>query len=317
MAVLALGCRAPAPASPEAPKAGVPSVEFEFLTSRYRLNEDPCTRSAEEVVDMHRRCSAPHWADCDYAAAMYSSGCGVAQDLVLSEQLYRRGCSYGSMLGCTMAARLTEDYDQALALLEAPCARGYEAACAHIGALLFYRRREADAPRAAQLMAGPCEAGNTGYCVLLAQLVIQWKLSTKYRDTQTQLERSCQSQSLEACRLLASAYDQGQLGVSDPDRAFALYTLACDQSDLASCDARGHMLVLGRGHEQDEREAAKIFRGACAMGYGPACDSMGQASEQGWGAPANPFDAVLYYGIGCTLRSEHACQRGRELEVKE
>jgi TPR repeat protein len=325
VALVAGGCRAPAPASPEAPKAGVPTIEYEFLTSQYRMGEDPCERTAEEVVDMQRRCSEPRWADCVYSATMYSLGCGVAQNLALAEQLYRRGCSYGSMLGCAMAARLTEDQDQALALLEAPCVRGYLSACEQIGAALFYRGREADVARAAQSLAASCN-DSPGYCVLFAQLVIKWQLSDKYRDAQTRLERGCQSktetsddeqQRLEACRLLASSLDQGQLGVTDSDRAMAIYTAACAGNNLASCDARGHMLVLGRGHEKDELAGAKVFDAACAMAYGPACDSMGQAMEYGWGSPADPVKAMQYYALGCQLRSEAACQRARDLEGRK
>src|SRR6188768_1195461 len=123
----ALGCHVPSPTVPETPKAGVPSIELELLNRQYRLDEDPCTRTAEEVVDIQRRCSEAHWADCVYAASMYWHGCGVATNLTLAAQLYQRGCSFGSMVGCTHAARFSEDYEQALALLELPCARGYAA----------------------------------------------------------------------------------------------------------------------------------------------------------------------------------------------
>src|SRR4051812_5175390 len=91
----ALGCQVRGPTSPETPKAGVPSIEFELLKREYRLGEDSCTRTAEEVVGIQRRCSEAHWADCVYAGTMYWHGCGVAQNLALAEELYLRACSFG------------------------------------------------------------------------------------------------------------------------------------------------------------------------------------------------------------------------------
>jgi len=66
----AVGCHAPSANVPETPTAGVPSSELEFLKRQYRLGENPCTRSAEEVVDIQRSCSEAHWAACVYSATM-------------------------------------------------------------------------------------------------------------------------------------------------------------------------------------------------------------------------------------------------------
>jgi TPR repeat protein len=79
----------------------------------------------------------------------------------------------------------------------------------------------------------------------------------------------------------------------------------------------GHMFVLGRGHEKDEQAGMYLFYGACTVGYGPACESMGQAMEKGWGVPADPAGAVSYYERACTLGCEHACQRARELGAQK
>jgi TPR repeat protein len=249
---------------------------------------------------------------------MYLNGCGVAQNQALAAQLYRRGCSYGSMLGCEMASRFAGDHEQALALLETPCARGWATACGSIGIALYERGREADVARAGQLLEAACCNTSASYCPYLAELVIQWKLTAKYHDVQEQLERACQAQENDACRLVASAYDQGLLGVTDPERAMAIDQFACHQNGLASCDAVGHRLVLGRGAAKDELAGVRSFYLMCAMfSYGPSCDSLGQAMEQGWGAPADPAQAVQYYQRGCTLGSEHACQRARELGAKK
>lgn len=318
--VVALGaaaCHVPGPTSPETPKAGVPSIELEFLEHQYRLGEDPCTRSAEEVVDIQKRCSEARWADCVYAATMYWHGCGVAPNEALAEQLFQRACSYGSMLGCALAGRFAKDYEQGVALLEAPCARGYTPACGGIGILLYDRGREADVPRATRLLSAACRNDDVAYCSSLAQLVINRKLTALFGDARTQLERACQAKDQESCRLLASAYDQGLLGVTDPERAVAIYSASCNEGHLPSCDAMGHMFVLGRGHEKDEQAGMYLFYGTCTVGYGRACESMGQAMEKGWGVPADPAGAVSYYERACTLGCEHACQRARELGAQK
>jgi uncharacterized protein len=312
-----LSCHAPSAPGPETPKAGVPAIEREFLKGQYRLGEEHCTRSAEEVVDMQRRCSEAHWADCVYAASMYFDGCGVAQNLTVAQQLYERSCSFGSMLGCTNAARFAKDHRGAVALLEAPCARGYAPACSVMGLSLYQGGNEADVPRATQLLNAACRDDAVRYCSSYARLVIQWKLAAAYKDAQEQLDRACQARDGESCLLLGSAYDQGLLGVTDPERALASYAAGCMPKHLPSCEAMGHLYVLGRGTEKNEGAGMQMFYVICGMGYGPGCYSMGQATEKGWGVPAEPDKAVSYYERGCRLGSEQACQRASELGAKQ
>jgi uncharacterized protein len=311
----AVSCHAPSPASPEPPEAGVPSAELEFL--QRRKGERPCAQElAEDIVDMQRRCSQEHWADCVYAANMYAHGCGVAKAPEVAEGLYQRGCSFGSMVGCTMEAYYTKDFEKQLALLEAPCARGYALACGNLAGVLHTRGREADVPRAVTLYRGACDDFE-GFCIGLGRLVIHWKLADRYQEAQAALERGCQAKWHEACQTLAYAYDQGSLGHTDSARALAIYEASCDEGHQPSCDALGHMYVLGRGQEKDEGKGVNRFYALCAEGYGPSCHSMGQAMEQGWWYAPNPTEALAYYQLACSMGCDPGCQRAATLGEKK
>jgi TPR repeat protein len=295
---------------------------MELLKRQYRSDERPCKRSAEEVVDMERRCSKEHWADCLYAGSMYARGCGVAESRAPAAELYRRACSFGSMLGCTMYAWFEQDQGTALTLLEAPCARGHAPACAYLGRLLLERGREAEVPRAARLLKVACHDDDPGYCSEWGKLVMRWKLEPEFQDAQRHLERACRSEQPESCQIVASAYDQGLLGVTDPERALAIYRFSCGHHYLPSCDALGHLL-LERGLEEDQEETAEaegvdMLYDACIAGYGPSCNRLGQAEEEGrWGAPADLAKALQYYEYACALGHPPACQRVSELGAKK
>src|SRR5688572_3501317 len=120
-----VGC-GPAKGGPpaKAPRAGVVKEEIALLKREYGWKEGECNRTAEDVVDMQRRCSETRWPECVSAAVMYHSGCGVAQDVALAESLYQRSCDFGSALGCVLVAITTQDTERSIVLLEKPCAQG-------------------------------------------------------------------------------------------------------------------------------------------------------------------------------------------------
>jgi uncharacterized protein len=310
----ALGCHASNPTSPQPPQAGVPAIEVEIL-GRMK-GEVTCRETAEEVVDMQRRCDKSHWAECVYAATMYANGCGVAEAPAVAAGLYHRACSFGSMVGCTMDAYHTKDLERRLALLETPCARGYAFACGNLAGALLTRGREVDVPREAALLKTACDQDNV-FCPVLGRLVMEQKLAARYQEAQADLERTCQGKEQESCELLAYAYHEGALGVTDPERALAIYKASCGERHFPSCDALGHLYVLGRDHDKDVSDGVEIFYGLCAEGYGPGCSSMGQAVEKGWEPAASAAEAVPFYERACELGGEADCQRARELGGKK
>ncbi len=300
----------------ESPRAGVPRQELALLEREYSFNASQCIRTAEEVVDMQRRCSDTRWADCVYAATMYLRGCGVAQDPVQAEALYQRSCGFGSVLGCAMAGVLTKDFERSIALLEEPCSLGYLAACGNLGITLFNRGNKTDVARATDLLAKACHEDHVYFCGTLGEIVIKWKIEPRFAATQALLEHACKEQDLDSCYILAIALEGGSLGTVDHVRAAALHSAKCHQlNHLPSCNSLGYMLVLGQGCEKNPPQGAWYFYEACNRGYGPSCDRMGEATEKGWGGPASPSKALPFYDRGCELGSEQACKRAKELRA--
>jgi TPR repeat protein len=300
----------------EAPRPGLPQQELALLERDYDLYASRCSRTAEEVVEIHRRCDEEHWADCVYAATMYLQGCGVAQNAVQAEALYQRACGFGSALGCSMAGARTKDFDRGIALLEEPCALGYVQACGWLGVQLYNRGQESDVARTVALLERACRQSEIKFCGALGQAVTHWKIEPQFAATRTLLDHACQEQDLSSCYMLAMALEDGSLGNVDYDRAAALHWALCHQRDhLPSCNALGYMAVLGRGDEKDPRKGSMLFYVACSRGYGPACDSMGEATEKGWGVPASPQKALPFYDRGCELAVEVACQNARRLRA--
>jgi len=264
---------------------------------------------------MQRQCSESRWADCLYAAHMYIGGCGVASDLGQAEALFRRSCDFGSTIGCVMFAVLTKDMVQSVALLEKACTDGWSYACYTLGFRLFHGGKDADVGRAAKLLDGACREDRR-YCSDFAELVIQRKIEARFADTQAQLARACKERHIEPCHLLATALEQGTLGIVDYNRAAPLNLATChEHSHLPSCHAVAEALVHGRGCELNPELGVKYFREACDRAYASSCHRMGQATETGWNGPASPANALPFYDRGCELGFDHSCQRAKELRA--
>lgn len=300
---------------PEPPRPGVPDQELALLVGEYSFNESKCFRTAAEVVDMQRRCNETRWADCMYAGQMYSDGCGVAEDRRQAEALYRRACDFGSVVGCGAAGSAMNDLEQSIALLELACAKSYSFACNSLGIKLFRRDRQADVERAAQLLDKAC-CEDQRFCSYLGDIVSKRKLEPRFEATQKLLAQACEKRDVLSCHVLAKTLEDGTLGTFDYERAATVNTNTCHElSYVPSCHSLGHMLMLGRGRQQNQTEGAWYFYESCNRGYGESCDSMGEAVENGWGGPADPAKALAYYARGCELHLERACQNAKKLRA--
>jgi TPR repeat protein len=313
------GPRAAAPrAAPGtgAPAVGTPQQEVVVLAREFPSTESGCNRTAEEVVAMHRRCSETRWPDCVYAASMYATGCGVAEDRARAQALYEQSCRFGSSAGCLMGAAIAPDVERRITLLELPCARGDTYSCGALGAQLVDRGRQADVARAADFIEKACRAEQPSFCSDLGALVIKWRLEPRFGITRLLLDRACKANDPESCHVLARALDDGAFGFVDGPWAASRMSIACHElSHLPSCQALGHMFVLGRSVKKDLATAAHYFDEACKRYHAPSCDSMGEALEKGWFGPPEPAKALSFYGRGCQLDDAHACRRAQELRA--
>lgn len=315
--------RADAPPPPPEPSVvqhalqpGVPQQELALLAQDYAFNASQCIRTAEEVVDMQRRCSEEHWADCVYAATMYAEGCGVAQDRLQAEALHQRACDFGSVLGCAMAGIITKDRERGIALLEEPCTLGYVQACGSLGIKLLARGKNDDVERATDLLDQACRQDTRYYCGVLGELVSKNKIKPRFKSTRALLERACEARDLKACETLAKTLEDGSLGSVDHERAAELNASLCYELDhLPACNSLGLMAVLGRGGDKNPLAGTWLFYNACNRGYGPACDSMGEAMANGYNGRPRPGSALAFYDRGCTLGSLNGCQGAEALRA--
>lgn len=205
--------------------------------------------------------------------------------------------------------------DQSVALLEEACAGGWSYACQTLGFQLFHGGKDADVGRAAKLLDEACREDRK-YCSELGELVIQRKIETRFADTRAQLARACKERHIESCYLLATALEQGTLGIADYNRAASLSLATCHEySHLPSCHAVAEALVNGLGCELDPELGVWYFREACDRAYARSCHRMGQATETGWNGPASPANALSFYDRGCELGFDHSRQRAKELRA--
>jgi TPR repeat protein len=308
----------PSPSASASPPArpGVLQEELALLAQDYSFNASRCIRTAEEVVDMQRRCSEENWADCVYAGTMYSEGCGVAQDRLQAEALHQRACDFGSVLGCATAGIITKDLELGMNLLEKPCVQGYVQACGSLGIKLLARGKEADVERATELLDQACRKDTRYYCGVLGEIVSKRKIKPRFKATRALLERACEARDLKACETLAKTLEDGSLGTVDHERAADLNATLCYELDhLPACNSLGLMAVLGRGGDKNALTGTWLFYNACNRGYGPACDSMGEAMANGWVGRARPGAALAFYDRGCKMGSQGGCQGAEALRA--
>jgi TPR repeat protein len=305
-----------AEAPPPPPPPGELQQELALLAQDYSFNASRCIRTAEEVVDMQRQCSQDHWADCVYAGTMYTEGCGVAQDRAQAEALHQRACGFGSVVGCASAGIITKNLELGMLLLEKPCTLGYVQACGSLGIKLLASGKEADGERAAELLDQACRKDTRYYCGVLGEVVGKRKLKARFKATRALLERACEARDLKACETLARTLEDGSLGTVDHERAADLNATLCYELDhLPACNSLGHMAMLGRGGGKNTVAGGWLFYNACNRGYGPACDSMGEAMANGWVGRARPRRALAFYDRGCTLGSQDGCQGANALRA--
>ncbi|MET0411441.1 MAG: tetratricopeptide repeat protein [Polyangiaceae bacterium] len=240
----------------------------------------------------------------------------MAQDRLQAEALQQRACEFGSVLGCATAGIITKDLERGMSWLEKPCSLGYVQACGSLGIKLLARGKDDDVTRATELLEQACRQDTRYYCGVLGEIVSKKKLKPRFKATRALLERACEARDLKACESLAKTLEDGSLGTVDHARAADLNATLCYERDhLPACNSLGHMAVLGRGSGKNTVAGGWLFYNACNRGYGPACDSMGEAMANGWVGRARPRRALAFYDRGCTLGSHDGCQGAKALRA--
>jgi TPR repeat protein len=70
----------------------------------------------------------------------------------------------------------------------------------------------------------------------------------------------------------------------------------------------------GLGLPKDYQRAAALFRKACLGGNGDGCGDLGESYWLGNGVDKNPEEAKQLLSQGCSMGSNAACKKQKELQ---
>ncbi|MDP2341496.1 MAG: SUMF1/EgtB/PvdO family nonheme iron enzyme [Deltaproteobacteria bacterium] len=111
------------------------------------------------------------------------------------------------------------------------------------------------------------------------------------------------------CKLDARAcFDRGVAQEAQhPQRAHALFELACANGVLLGCFNVAEGTLQGRGTAQDDALAARLFLPLCDRGEPRSCSNLGWLKERGRGTPIDLDGAQQFYQRGCDGKEMAAC----------
>lgn len=120
---------------------------------------------------------------------------------------------------------------------------------------------------------------------------------------------ACECGEPRACSNLGMMYEKGNGVPKDDKRAVAMYTKACEGFKPA-CTNLGVKHASGEGVPQDKKRAAELFKIACFTGEDAVgCFNAGLAWELGQGVPKNAPRAAGLYKKACDSGFQQGCQR--------
>nr|WP_281721638.1 tetratricopeptide repeat protein [Nitrosomonas nitrosa] len=91
--------------------------------------------------------------------------------------------------------------------------------------------------------------------------------------------------------------------------------LACEKGDATACTSLGMLHVEGEGVEQNNFQAAALFRKACDGGDALGCGSLGFLYEYGGGVRQDNAEALKYFGKVCDLKVQVGCDNYARLKL--
>lgn len=128
-------------------------------------------------------------------------------------------------------------------------------------------------------------------------------------------DRKCVGGDLEACRLLAVAYAEGN-GVSpDPRRSTALFLQACNGNNLQACNALALAYAEGIGVDRQPLKAIDLYQKTCDASFKIACRNLGLMLRDGRGVAADLPRAGALLDRACKGNVPFACTNAGDLDV--
>ncbi|KAG4064005.1 hypothetical protein JG687_00006646 [Phytophthora cactorum] len=92
--------------------------------------------------------------------------------------------------------------------------------------------------------------------------------------------------------------------------AATMYELNCSKNGYpASCFNLGRLKLAGKGAEQNDPDAFKLFEKSCAGGHAAACHHVGFMRTQGIGCEKDFAKALSAFKEGCERDDANSCNR--------
>lgn len=177
---------------------------------------------------------------------------------------------------------------EAAGILRADCDRGNGASCALLGGLLTQCEDgrapgmvpadvklckafpEPDVETGVEMFARACRNGYPGPCAVAAQRSIEGRGVAKDPTKAVELlELGCPS-GRGSCHLLGDLYERGEGVAQDRERAFTVYSEACERNESEDCFSAGRVAgELGRSSEQEV-----AWKNGCRLTGKLSCDGL-------------------------------------------
>jgi len=118
---------------------------------------------------------------------------------------------------------------------------------------------------------------------------------------------ACNGNSSAGCYNLAFLYKKGRGATKNATKARSLYQAACDDGLMTACRSLGFMLQKGEGGSEDNEGAAALYKTACDGGEAAACNNLGYLYREGLGVKEDIGEAAVLYEQSCGANLQAAC----------
>jgi TPR repeat protein len=128
----------------------------------------------------------------------------------------------------------------------------------------------------------------------------------------------CEKGDFSECRSLGEDYEFGRRGITQNiDKAFELYTKACNGGFSDGCSDLAWMYSRGKGVELNHGKEMEFLIKACNLLNGSACNGVGDIYRAKYGSihglPMDKFRALPYFVKACDLKEAFACLNAGEM----
>jgi hypothetical protein len=219
---------------------------------------------------------------CYHLGRMYQEGRSVPRQLTVAEELYKKSCDLGDLLGCFGLAKMYES-----------------------------GRSEGGGPaQAAQIYERACNVGNADACTRLGKLYLRGKGVGKDPALGVGfISKACESGEPDACDVLGQLYESGNGVDQNLTKASNLYGSACNAGAGVGCYHLGKLHQVGKGVNVDTVKAGTLFEKACDTGHGASCSRLADNYMLGEGVPKNMEKAAELLEKGCSGNDAGSCAK--------